>query len=180
MSWCWDYNTYGYSNQLWVYCHYIFTSVRGTLIHLGMGIKVTELACLILKISISARLRWYVHLIISICRFTFLRDSNYNYIYFTHTLGDFGDLGEVDRWIGSEGRLGEFDSWLGDVGSLNEDWRSFRILDLQITHRSGRHRCATATWIVLMKHFRHTTLWPHGYVCIVAFAARHTTHYKKK
>ena len=55
---------------------------------------------------------------------------------------------------------------------------SLRTRVRQTTQRSGRQRCVTATWIVLTKHLRHTTRCPHGYVCMVAFAHRHTTHCK--
>lgn len=57
---------------------------------------------------------------------------------------------------------------------------SFKIFSLQTTHLRGKHLCDTALWIVLMKHFRQTTLCPHGKVRIVAFDAMHITHWKKK
>lgn len=69
---------------------------------------------------------------------------------------------------------GDFD--LGSGGACF----SLRTRVRQTTQRRGRHRCVTATWIVLTKHFRQTTRCPHGYVCIVAFAHRHTTHCKMK
>lgn len=55
--------------------------------------------------------------------------------------------------------------------------RTFKMADRQITHLSGRQRWDTATWMVFIKHFRQTILWPHGKVCIVAFADKHTTHW---
>lgn len=45
-----------------------------------------------------------------------------------------------------------------------------------MTHRKGNKRWATALCIVLTKQRRHTTLWPHGEVCIVARALIHITH----
>ena len=65
--------------------------------------------------------------------------------------------------------------WLDDVLC-----RNLRILSLQTTHLKGKHLCETAFCIVLMKHFRQTTLWPQGNVRIVALAAIQITHYKKR
>lgn len=57
---------------------------------------------------------------------------------------------------------------------------SFSMRVRQMTHLRGKHRCDTATWMVFMKHFRHTTRCPQGKVCIVAFAPKHITHWKRK
>ena len=65
------------------------------------------------------------------------------------------------------------------VGKLEAACFNLRTRERQTTQRRGRQRWVTATWMVLTKHLRHTTLWPHGNVCIVALAQRHTTHWKK-
>lgn len=46
----------------------------------------------------------------------------------------------------------------------------------QTTHRSGKQRWVTADWMVLIKHFRQTTLCWHGRVCMLARATRQITH----
>ena len=48
----------------------------------------------------------------------------------------------------------------------------------QTTHLSGKALWLIAAWMVRTKHFRHVTLWPQGYVCMVAFALKQITHWK--
>ena len=45
---------------------------------------------------------------------------------------------------------------------------------------SGKARCATVIWMVLMKHLRQTTQCPQGNVCMVALELIHTTHCGEK